>query len=74
MAETERVTTREFYEKLQEVEQRIMDRLDVMNKDILQLQISKALLEGKADQRSVTWACLISIVGVIIAVISLLSV
>lgn len=66
-----RVTTREFYEKLTAVELRIMSRLDIMSEDILQLQLSKALLEGKADQKSVHLAYLVSVMGIILALVGL---
>ena len=66
-----RVTTREFYEKLMATEQRIMSRLDTMGEDILQLQISKAVLEGKADQKAVYLVYIISAIGIVLSLISL---
>jgi hypothetical protein len=71
MPEPDRVTTREFYDKLTAVELRLMKRLDDVRVDIRDLQISKATLEGKADQKAVYWAYFISSVGTILAVISL---
>jgi hypothetical protein len=71
MPEPDRVTTREFYDKLTAVELRLMKRLDDVRVDIRDLQISKATLEGKADQKAVYWVYFISSVGTILAVISL---
>jgi hypothetical protein len=66
-----RVTTREFYDKLTQVELRLLARLDNMCDDIRDLQLSKAELEGKADQRSIYVAYLMSILSLAMAGLSL---
>ena len=62
----------EFIGRLDIVEQRFIKRLDTMSLDIRDLQLSKATLEGKADQKSVYFAYLISAIGIILGAVSLL--
>ena len=62
----------EVIDRLDVVEQRIVKRLDDMSLDIRDLQLSKATLEGKANQSSVHVAYLISGIGIILAVMGLL--
>ena len=62
----------DVYERIDVVEQRIVKRLDDMRRDIRDLQLSKATLEGKADQKSVYVAYLISAVGIVLGAVSLL--
>jgi len=50
---------------------RLERELDEIQKEVLKLQISKALLEGKADQKSVYVAYLLSLIGLIISLIGI---
>ena len=50
----------------------ICKRLDEINKAIRELEIDRAKLEGKADQKSVMFTAIASIIGILLSVISLL--
>jgi len=65
-----RVTTREFYDKLTEVELRLIARLDRMSEDILALQLSKAELAGKADQSELGTVRTLAFIGIAISMLS----
>jgi hypothetical protein len=51
---------------------RLEKEVEQLREVVLSLQISKALLEGKADQKAVYLAYVISVTGLIISLIGLL--